>query len=81
MHRHGRNDRGSAWYCEAFVVSIDRMRNQLVERNTGLRIEVSANEEFPWRAIAAVELELVRTIVRQTSVSVSRASSEGRTTK
>src|SRR6187455_2332136 len=46
------------------------MRNQLVERYTGLRVEVSTNEEFPWRAIAAVELELVRPIVRQTSVGV-----------
>src|ERR1043165_323064 len=46
------------------------MRNQLVERHTGLRIEVSTEEEFPWRAIAAVELELVRPIVRQASVSV-----------
>src|SRR5689334_13545659 len=46
------------------------MRNQPIERHTGLRIEVSANEEFPWRAIAAVKLELMRPIVRQTSVSV-----------
>src|ERR1041385_2036077 len=46
------------------------MRNQLVERHTGLRIEVSTEEEFPWRAIAAVELELVRPIVGQTSVSI-----------
>src|ERR1044072_833984 len=46
------------------------MRKQSVERHTGLCIEVSANEEFPWRTIAAVELELVRPIVRQTSVSV-----------
>src|ERR1051325_10557196 len=46
------------------------MRNQSVERHTGLRIEVSTEEEFPWRAIAAVELELVRPIVGQTSVSV-----------
>src|ERR1051325_9614310 len=46
------------------------MRNQSVERHTGLRIEVSTEEEFPWRAIAAVELELVRPIVWQTSVSV-----------
>src|SRR5689334_8665994 len=46
------------------------MRNQLVERHTGLRIEVSTEEEFPWRAIAAVELELVWPIVWQTSVSV-----------
>src|SRR5678810_1280076 len=46
------------------------MRNQSVERHTGLRIEVSTEEKFPWRAIAAVELELMRPIVRQTSVSV-----------
>src|SRR5689334_15937978 len=46
------------------------MRNQLVERHTGLRIEVSTKEKFPWRAIAAVELELMRPIVWQTSVSV-----------
>src|SRR5215208_707358 len=46
------------------------MRNQLVERHTGLRIEVSAEQKFPWSAIAAVELELVRPIIRQTSVGV-----------
>src|SRR6185369_7137 len=47
------------------------MRNQSVERHAGLRIEVSADQEFERRAIAAVELELVRTIVRQTSVGIS----------
>src|SRR6185295_12606253 len=68
--RHRRNDCGSTLYAKALVIAIDRMRNQHVERHTGLRIEVSTNEEFPWRAIAAVELELVRTIVWQTSISV-----------
>src|SRR6185295_3608176 len=46
------------------------MRNQTVEGHARLRIEVSADQEFERRAIAAVELELVRTIVRQTSVGV-----------
>src|ERR1043165_4693 len=46
------------------------MWNQSVERHTGLRIEVPADEKLEWSAIAAVELELVRPIVRQTSVSV-----------
>src|SRR5215510_8191356 len=68
--RNSRNDRGSALYCETFVVSIDRMRNQLVERHTGLCVEVSAEQKFPRSAVAAVELELVRPIVRQASVGV-----------
>src|SRR6185369_407515 len=46
------------------------MRNQSVKRHAGLRIEVTADQEFERRAIAAVELELVRPIVRQTSVGV-----------
>src|SRR5215208_4817698 len=46
------------------------MRNQLVERHTGLRIEVSAEQKFPWSAIAAVELELMRPIIWQAAVSV-----------
>src|SRR5581483_1032788 len=51
---HGRNDRRTALHRKAFVVSIDRVRNQKLERSP----------------IAAIELELVRPIVRQTSVSV-----------
>src|SRR5215217_5931183 len=47
------------------------MRNQLVERHTGLRVEVSADQKLPRSAIAAVELELVRPIIRQASVGVS----------
>src|ERR1041385_4084645 len=46
------------------------MWNQSVERHTGLRIEVPADEKLEWSAIAAVKLELVRPIVGQTSVSV-----------
>src|ERR1041384_3370525 len=46
------------------------MRDQSVERHTGLRIEVPADEKLEWSAIAAVKLELVRPIVGQTSVSV-----------
>src|SRR5689334_23933058 len=46
------------------------MRNQSVERHAVLRIEVSADQRFERRAIAAVELELVRPIVRQASVNV-----------
>src|SRR5690242_389265 len=68
--RNGRNDCGSADNAETFVVAIDRMRNQLVERHTGLSVEVSAEQKFPRSAIAAVELELVRPIVRQATVRV-----------
>ena len=46
------------------------MRNQLVERHTGLHVEVSANQKLPRRPIAAVELELMRPIIRQASVGV-----------
>src|SRR5262245_40569866 len=46
------------------------MRYQLVERRTGLDVEVPAHEKFPRGAVAAIELELMRPIVGQTSVSV-----------
>src|SRR6185295_12246954 len=55
---------------------IDRMRNQLVERHTGLSVEVPADEKFPRGAIAAVELELVRPIIRQATVGVSEQALE-----
>src|SRR5215217_8676060 len=47
------------------------MRNQLVERHTGLRVEVSADQKLPRSAIAAVELELVRPIIWQAAVGVA----------
>ena len=56
--------------AEPFIISIDRVRNQLVERSAGLHVKVSANQKLKRGPIAAVELELVRTIIRQTSVSV-----------
>src|SRR5215213_6643980 len=74
--RHRRNDCGSADHAEAFVVTVDRMRNQLVERHTGLCVEVSAEQKFPRSAIAAVELELVRPIVRQAAIGVSEQALE-----
>ena len=46
------------------------MRNQLVERSAGLHVEVSANQKLERSPIAAIELELMRTIIRQTSVGV-----------
>src|SRR4029079_11395659 len=46
------------------------MRNQLVERHTGLCVEVSADQKLPRGAIAAVELELVRPIIWQAAVGV-----------
>src|SRR5215203_6195037 len=52
------------------------MRNQLVERYTGLCIKVPTNEEFEWSPVAAVELELVRPIIRQTSVSIREQALE-----
>src|SRR5213078_3048339 len=66
----GRNNGRATLDRETFVVSINRVRNQLVERRTGLHVEVSANEKLPRSPIAAVELELMRTIIRQTSVGV-----------
>src|SRR5215213_109971 len=74
--RDSRNDCGSTLNGETFVVSIDRMRNQLVERHTGLSVEVSAEQKFPRGAIAAVELELVRPIVRQATVGVGEQALE-----
>src|SRR6185436_20166006 len=56
--------------AEPFIISIDRVRNQLVKRSAGLHVKVSANEKLKRSPIAAVELELVRTIIRQTSVGV-----------
>src|SRR5205085_10749617 len=53
-----------------FIVAIDRVRNQLIERRTRLPVEVAAQHEPERELVAAVELELMRTIVRQTSVGV-----------
>ncbi len=40
-----RNDRGATRNRKPFVVSIDRMRDQRVERNTGLDVEVPQNDK------------------------------------
>lgn len=37
--RHRRNDGRTANYAKTFVVAVDRVRNQLVERDTALRAE------------------------------------------
>src|SRR5258705_3161105 len=65
-----RNDCRATWYGEPFVVAIDRMRDQLIERAAGLDVEVSANEKLKRSPIATVELELVRTIVGQSAIQV-----------
>src|SRR6185295_9207246 len=67
---HRRHDGRAALYREPFVIAIDRVRNQLVERRTRLNIEVTAQHKFERELVAAVELELMRTIVRQAAVSV-----------
>ena len=61
---------------EPFVVAIDRVRNQRVERNTRLRTERSARHQFEWPLIAAVKLELMRTIVWQSSVQTVEQANE-----
>src|SRR4030095_9861403 len=48
------------------------MRDQGVERNTRLNVEVTRYNESPRSLVSTVELELVRTIVRKTSVRVSQ---------
>ena len=68
--RYHRNDGRAALNAEAFVVAVDGVRNQLIERSAGLDIEVSADQKLPRCPVAAVELELMRTIIRQTSVGV-----------
>ncbi len=65
-----------AWNTEAFVVTIERVRNQSVERNTRLRTERTAGHQFEWPLIAAVKLELMRTIVRQSSVKTVEQADE-----
>src|SRR6185503_16921911 len=63
-----RNDCGAARDAEAFVVAIDRVWNQHVERNTRLRIKVAGNDKLPRRLVTAVELKDVRPIIRQASI-------------
>ena len=62
---------------EAFVVAVDRdAESELIERNTGLRAERSADQKFERRAIAAVKLELMRTIVWQPAIGVLKQADE-----
>ena len=63
-------------FSETFVVPVDRMRDQRVERNTRLSVEVARNDKLERRLVRAVELELVRTIVRKTSVRVLEQADE-----
>ena len=52
------------------------MRNQRVVGDTRLRAERSADQEFPRRAIAAVKLELMRTIVWQAAIGTIQQADE-----
>ncbi len=61
---------------EAFVVTIERVRNQRVERNTRLCTERTAGHEFEWPLIAAIKLELVRTIVGQSAIKTVEQADE-----
>src|SRR6185503_17819264 len=69
-------DATEAWDTEAFVVAVNRVRNQSVERNTRLRTERTAGHEFERPLIAAVKLELMRTIVGQSAVKTVEQADE-----
>src|SRR5260370_31311750 len=64
------NNGRAALHLEPFLVSAERVRFELVERRAGLHVEVSANEKLKLSPVATVELELMRTIVRHTSIGV-----------
>src|SRR5215475_10340935 len=55
-----RVDRCAARQAEAFIVAVDQIRNQLIERNARLGAKRSAGREFERPLVAAVELELMR---------------------
>src|ERR1051325_550674 len=61
---------------EALVVAVDGGRDQLVERDARLRAERGAQEQLERRAVGAVNLELVRAVVRQTPVGVLEQADE-----
>src|SRR5262249_42763581 len=67
-----RIDRRAARHAETFVLAVNRVWNQRVERDTGLCIEVTRDQQLPRRAVATVSLELMRSIVWQTSVRVGQ---------
>ena len=67
---HCRNDGRPSLHCERFIIAVDRMRNQLIERSSVLDVEVSANEKFERSPIAAVELKLTWSVVRKSSIRV-----------
>src|SRR2546423_1741003 len=63
-------DRRAGRQGEALVVAVDRVRYQRVEGLARLRVEVAREHQLDRRAVAAVELELMRAVVRQTPVGV-----------
>src|SRR6185369_4972917 len=65
----GNNGRTSR-KAKSLIVSVDRMRYQLVERNTRLNVEVARKDKPPGRLVSAVKLELVRTIIRKPAVDI-----------
>src|SRR5262245_16780385 len=67
---HDRNDRRPARHAHALVISIDYVRYQRIEGSAGLNVVIAADQQPPRSSITAVELELVRTIVRQPAISV-----------
>ena len=44
------------------------MRNQGIERNTRLNVEVAGNDKLERCLVCTVELELMRTVIRKTSI-------------
>src|SRR5256714_12414321 len=65
-----RVDRRAARHGEALVVAVDRVRYQRVEGLARLRVEVAREHQLDRRAVPAVELELMRAVVRQATVGV-----------
>src|SRR5206468_871765 len=52
------------------------MRNQLTKWRPRLGVPVCADEEFPRRSIGAVEFELMRPVIRQTTVQIFEQADE-----
>src|SRR5262249_50275794 len=76
VDRRATRDAAQTRNTESLVIAIYRMRDQRVERNTGLCTERHTRHKFHRPLIAAVKLELRGSVVREPSVETIEKADE-----
>src|SRR5439155_25694778 len=65
---------GASLNSKFLIVAVYGVGNQCVEWLSRLDVSMACDEQLDWRPPRAVELELMRTVVRQSSICVLQQS-------